>query len=102
MSIALGVVLWMLSASSTPLGSQPAQGLACVKWHPESRARVYGYDHLVHLHNQCKKPAICEVVTNVNPDKIDKALEPNEKATLLTFMDSPARVFYASVTCAEK
>ena len=80
-------------------GWQPSEGLQCVYWSQEARARVYGYDHLVHLNNRCKQTATCQVTTNVNPKSIEERLEAGAKQTVLTFMDSPARTFQARVRC---
>ncbi len=61
-----------------------------------------GYDHLVHLANNCKKRVACTVKTNVNPDVANVALQPGERTTLVTWRGSPSREFTPDVSCLEK
>ncbi len=60
---------------------------------------VVGYDHLVHLQNNCKSIARCEVSTNVNPRPQAVVVAPGRRETVLTFRGSPARTFEAAVGC---
>jgi hypothetical protein len=64
--------------------------------------RAYGYDHLVHLDNQCKKPMQCRVSTNAAPEPVEVQLAVDEKRTLTTFRGSPARELTADVKCEER
>ena len=103
------IIVFML-AGAAPLRDAPPEadpagsGTAakCVKWKSEAVYVAYGYNHLVHLENTCKKAMRCEVKTDVNPEPQSADLEPEEKETVVTFMGSPASEFKATVTCEEK
>ncbi len=71
----------------------------CVRWTKEARLVGVAFNHLVHLHNQCKYAVRCEVTTNVNPKPSRADLASNAKKTVLTFRGSPAREFNAKVIC---
>lgn len=60
---------------------------------------ISGYDHLVHLTSECEMKVTCQVSTDVNPTPETVSLSPGEKATVLTYRGSPARVFTATVRC---
>lgn len=90
-----------LAASEKPSGDA-ASGLRCVRWTQEARFKGLGYNHLVHLHNTCKKAATCSVQTDVNPDAKDVLLAPDKKTTVTTFLGSPSSVFQAKVSCRAK
>jgi hypothetical protein len=70
----------------------------CVKHTIEARY-VAGYDHLVHLKNECSRRASCKVSTDVNPEVQNVTLAPGKSATVLTFRGSPASTFQATVAC---
>jgi hypothetical protein len=79
---------------------KPAQvKLECVEFRTEASFASVGYDHLVHLTNNCDKTAVCTVTTNVNPQPATASLAPGEKQTLVTWRGSPAREFTVSVNC---
>lgn len=71
----------------------------CVKHSIEARY-VSGYDHLVHLSNECSRGASCKVSTDVNPEIQNVHIASGKKASVLTFRGSPARTFQAHVECA--
>lgn len=71
----------------------------CVQVRAEARYSGYGYDHLVHLHNGCKKPQRCEVSTDVNPSAQVVTVPVGESTTVVTFRSSPARAFEPKVDC---
>jgi hypothetical protein len=85
-------------AGAAPPSAAPAK-LDCVAYQTEASYAGVGYDHLVHLTNNCDKPAVCSVSTNVNPEPASVALAPGEKQTLVTWRGSPAREFTADVSC---
>ncbi len=89
---------------TAPEAQQAGSGTAagCVKWESEARWVAYGYNHLVHLENTCKKAMRCEVATDVNPEPQSADLESEEKETVVTFQGSPASEFKATVVCEEK
>lgn len=85
-------------AHAAPPAAAPAK-LECVAYRTEAYFASVGYDHLVHLTNNCDKTATCTVSTNVNPDAASVSLAPGEKQTLVTWRGSPAREFTAVVSC---
>jgi len=100
-----GGVLSADSKDKTPpkdKSDSPAAGLSCVRWTHEARYQGFGYNHFVYLKNTCKLRAICEVKTDVNPERIKATLAPKQKKTVITFRGSPARVFSADVSCRAK
>jgi len=89
-------------ASPLELASAPAttnQGIPCLEYRAEARYSGVGYDHLVHLSNQCEKAVSCAVSTNVNPERISVEVAAKAQQTILTWRGSPAREFKATVTC---
>jgi hypothetical protein len=85
-------------AGAAPPSAAPAK-LDCVAYQTEASFASVGYDHLVHLTNNCDKAAACTVSTNVNPEPASVALAPGEKQTIVTWRGSPAREFTADVSC---
>jgi hypothetical protein len=70
-----------------------------VKLRTEAAFASVGYDHLVHLTNNCKTAVTCTVTTNVNPDAATASLGVGESTTLTTWRGSPAREFTADARC---
>jgi len=85
------------SAPSAPTTADPA--LSCVDYRAEARYSGVGYDHLVHVSNQCDGTVKCDVSTNVNPEKIQVVVAAKASQTVLTWRGSPAREFTAAVSC---
>lgn len=86
---------------SVPLASaeKPSPKLPhCIQIKPEARY-ILGYDHLVHITNQCETTAHCQVSTDVNPAPQAVTVAPRKTETVLTFRGSPARVFVPHVAC---
>lgn len=82
-----------------PPKSKPKEAAdQCVKHSTESRF-VSGYDHLVHVENQCEASATCSVSTNVNPKAQVITVAGHGHTTVLTYRGSPARDFVATVDC---
>jgi hypothetical protein len=91
--------------SAIAQSKKPAPGPApveCVAVTSEASFASVGYDHLVHLTNNCKRRTACTVKTDVNSDVANLELAPGERQTIVTWRGSPARVFKADVTCLEK
>lgn len=76
--------------------------MKCVEFHTEASFATVGYDHLVHLTNNCQKATTCSVTTNVNPEPSSVQLAPGESQTVVTWRGSPAREFTADVSCRER
>jgi hypothetical protein len=93
-----------LSAGSEAHAAPPsaAPAIDCVDYHTEASFASVGYDHLVHLTNNCKKAKTCTVKTNVNPDPTSVQLAPGESTTVVMWRGSPAREFTADVNCRER
>jgi len=99
--IVLAFAVWAAPAGTpdaVPTGSS-GEAAGCVHWEAEARFVGLGYDHLVHLDNQCEAAMTCEVTTDVNPDPVSATLEPATEKTVTTFKGSPASEFTPTVTC---
>lgn len=72
---------------------------SCIDYEGHARYRAYGYDHLVRVTNGCDKPAVCQVWTDVTPEKHRISLRPDETEEVLTRTGSPAREFTPRVSC---
>ncbi|NUP13114.1 MAG: hypothetical protein HOW73_44300 [Polyangiaceae bacterium] len=84
---------------AAPDDAQPAQSTACVVTWTESRYRNYGYDHIVHLDNECIETAECTITTDSNPSPVTAQVPPNNHIEVLMFRGSPSRSFVAKVDC---
>ena len=62
---------------------------------------ILGYDHRVHVTNNCKKAVSCSVKTDVNPKAVQIELAPGEKQTVIMWRGSPSREFTPDVSCRE-
>jgi hypothetical protein len=71
----------------------------CIHVRKEARFVVTGYDHLVHVKNECTKAATCQVSTDVTPERHEIRVAVDEEKTVLTRRGSPAREFTAQVSC---
>jgi hypothetical protein len=71
----------------------------CVDVSTEARFAGVGYDHLVTLKSDCKKPMQCVIRTNVNSEPASVALPAKGEQTVVTWRGSPSRVFTPDVTC---
>lgn len=76
-----------------------AQTPACIRSWPEARYRNYGYDHIVHVGNDCRVKASCAVSSDVNPEPIQVIVPAGEQVEILTSRGSPAREFTPRVEC---
>lgn len=103
--------LWLLlialfaapSALAEPPRATPGPAaLTCVKVQTEASFASVGYDHLVHLTNNCKQAVTCTVTTNVNPDPATASLGVGESTTLVTWRGSPAREFTVDARCVPR
>lgn len=82
----------------TPPENKKESASVCVKHTLQARF-VSGFDHLVHITNECSRKASCEVSTDVNPKVQLVSILSGETKTVLTFRGSPARTFRAKVDC---
>ena len=96
-TLALGCVGSPLEPTQAPPMPNPVP--SCIEYRAEARYSGVGYDHLVHISNQCERAAACEVFTNVNPDKAHVVVASKATQTVLTWRGSPAREFKATLSC---
>ena len=87
-----------VAAPASSSGTAPIAPACIASW-PETRARAYGYDHVVHVRNDCKKVADCWVSTDVAPEPVTVTLAVGEHSEVTTFLGSPAREFTPRVAC---
>jgi hypothetical protein len=97
-----GAVFGGSQALAAPPSPAPPPPSKCVDYQTEAYFASVGYDHLVHLTNNCKSAATCSVKTNVNPDAASVRLAPGESRTVVTWRGSPSREFTADVSCQER
>lgn len=96
------VMLAMLATLATlGLGAAPVveRSPDCMRVWPEARYVPYGYDQIVHLRNDCRTQAVCDVSTDVNPTPTEVAVRPGEQVEVLTMRASPSREFTPDVEC---
>ena len=72
---------------------------ACISVWGEIRYGNVGWHHIVHVKNGCDKPFTCDVSTDVNPQAQRVIVGPKQEVEVVTFLDSPSRVFTPHVTC---
>jgi hypothetical protein len=97
--LGVGLTVFVLAAPQGAHSDEPAPLPACVKAWPEVRYRPFGYDHVVHIRNDCDRTADCTVTTDVNPDATRVSIPPGEEAEVVTWMGSPSREFTPTVAC---
>jgi hypothetical protein len=96
----LGVLPLLLGLAASALADPPpSAAVTCVDVKTDAPYAGLGYDHLVLLTSNCKKPVTCSVKTNVNPKVQRVTLAPGEKQTVVTWRGSPAYAFTPDVTC---
>jgi hypothetical protein len=102
-----GVILLVLSLS-TALALQSRQASAtapqrgnpkCIFYTAQASLGVAGYNHFVTVANRCTQTAACEVVTSANPEPTSVVVPASEERTVITYRESPARVFEVAVRC---
>jgi hypothetical protein len=93
-AVGIGLVASALCARSGVAAAGP-----CIHHRPEVRYGNLGYDHIVHLRNNCRARATCAVSTNVNPKPTQASVRAGEDVEVLTMRGSPAREFTAHVDC---
>jgi hypothetical protein len=99
---AAGLLGSVLAAHAEPPRGGGAATVNCVLVRTEAAFASVGYDHLVHLTNNCKRPVACTVTTSVNPEPANVSLGVKESTTLTTWRGSPAREFTADAKCQER
>ena len=88
----------MLVGSSAAADEAP--GLPkCITMTSEARSEGGGYDHVVHLTNQCGAPASCTVSTNVEPNPIWADLPNQQDTVVVTGKGSSETAFRPQAFC---
>jgi hypothetical protein len=95
----MSLTLALLAKSDNASSDEPAPLPACVRAWPEVRYRPYGYDHVVHIRNDCERTADCIVTTDVTLEPTDVSILPRSEVEVVTRVGSPSRVFTPMVTC---
>jgi hypothetical protein len=72
---------------------------ACLRSWPEARYRNYGYDHIVHVANDCRARAFCAVSTDVNPHPVEVEIPASGQLEILTCRGCAAREFTPRLEC---
>jgi hypothetical protein len=83
------------------LGARAMSGpqTPCIRSWPEVRYKNYGYDHIVHVGNDCRVKASCAVSSDVNPEPVQVIIPAGEQIEVMTSRGSPAREFTPRVEC---
>jgi hypothetical protein len=93
------LVLAGLTALTPLVALAQAGSLDCVRVEAVSRWGAAAFNHFVILRNECGHRARCQVATDVNPEAQLVDLDPGQTREVLTFRESPARVFTPRVHC---
>jgi hypothetical protein len=72
---------------------------ACIRAWPEARYRHAGYDHIVHMANECRARAFCVVSTDVSPSPINVEIPAFGQLEVLTCRGCTAREFTPRLEC---
>ena len=95
------VVLLVLTVGGA-LGALAMAGPAtppCIRSWPEVREVRGGYDHVVHVGNDCRIQAHCVVSSDVSSEAIHVVVPAGEETEVITSHGSPAREFTPRVEC---
>jgi len=97
--ILLGLLTLSAAASGAAAPEADASPPICVRSWPEVRYGNAGYDHIVHVANDCQAPATCDVSSDVSSGPIRVIIQPGGKQEVVTMRGSPARRFRPTVEC---
>ena len=95
----LGVLTFIASPAKAESGSASEGNPICVHYRAEAVLGVAGYNHFVYVGNACASTAYCNIVMSANPTPIDVTVAPSETLAVITYKESPARIFQAKVQC---
>jgi hypothetical protein len=98
-SVLLSVAL-MLSQTALGKGNPSDQVLpACVHYSAQAVLTAVGYNHVVYIKNACTETAECEITTSANQVSIDVDVPAKKTRAVITYRNSPARIFDVRVKC---
>ncbi len=95
----LGLLTLSPPASGAAVPEADASPPMCVRSWSEVRYGNAGYDHIVHVANDCQAPATCDVSSYVSSEPIRVIIQPGSKQEVVTMRGSPARRFTPKVEC---
>jgi hypothetical protein len=99
-SIALLLAIGAITTASLSVANaEPTKDAPCVEYWAESRY-VIGYDHLVHIKNDCLRDANCAVSSDVNPTPQVVEVKAGQELQVATWRGSPSYRFVPYVTCS--
>jgi hypothetical protein len=96
---ALVALAFIASPANADSGSTSEGNPTCVHYRAEAVLGVAGYNHFVYVGNACASTANCSIVTSANPTPIDFTVVPSETLAVITYKESPARIFQVKVQC---
>ncbi len=90
-----------LGAAHLAFGDPPPseRRRACVQTLTEVRENPFGFEHWVHLINQCPQPMVCTVRTDTNPEATFVELAVGEQNSVMMARSSPENRFSVRVRC---
>jgi hypothetical protein len=71
----------------------------CIRAWPEARYRNHGYDHLVHVANECRAHAFCAVSTDVSPNPVEVEVPAFGQVEILTCRGCASPDFSPRLEC---
>ena len=87
------------SSASADSGRVTERNPPCIHYRAEAVLGFAGYNHLVYINNACANTAYCDVMTSANPVPVNVTIAPSETLAVITYRESPARVFQVKVQC---
>ncbi len=93
------MVALITGAALAPPAAAKPETPDCIRSWPEVRYRNYGYDHIVHVANDCRVRAYCAVSSDVNPTPIQVVVPAFGQLVVMTARGSAAREFTPRLEC---
>lgn len=93
--------------ADAPAAAAPTRGPAptqvriarCVRVAGQARYGAFGYDHVVHVSNECDKDVACDVSTNVDPHPRRVRVNSKKRTSVLTRRGAPSPRFTPRASC---
>lgn len=71
----------------------------CLRSWPEVRYRNFGYDHIVHIANECRARAFCAVSSDVTPAPVEVEVPAFGQLEVMTCRGCASREFTPRLSC---